>query len=66
MKKVSFNREIYSDNTIKQTMNIYHDYATMTVKFKDKQAEITFWKCKYNEIQTINEFENYMIGLENS
>jgi hypothetical protein len=66
MKKVSFNREIYSENTIKQTMKIYHDYATMTVKFNDKQAEITFWKCKYDETQTINEFENYMIGLENS
>lgn len=26
----------------------------------------TFWKCKYGEDVTIKEFENYMIGIENS
>lgn len=66
MKEVNIKREIYSDDTIKQTIKAYNNFASITVKFEDKQAEITFCKCKYDETQTINEFENYMIGLENS
>lgn len=66
MRKVNVKREIYSDDTIKQTIEAYNAFADITVKFEDEQAEITFCKCKYDELQTINEFENYMIGLENS
>ncbi len=38
----------------------------MTVKYTQNNAVITFLKCKYDENLTIKEFENYMIGLENS
>lgn len=66
MKKLNVNREIYSDDTINQTLKVYSNLAVTTVEFIDNQAEITFLKCKYDETRTINEFENYMIGLENS
>lgn len=66
MKKVIFNRKIYSDATIEHTMKIYKSHAVTTVKYKKNDAIVTFWKCKYEEEQTIKEFENYMIGVENS
>lgn len=47
-------------------MSVYQSCAVTTVKFKSDYAVVAFWKCKYNEEQTIREFENYMIGIENS
>lgn len=47
-------------------MSVYESYAVITVKFKDDYATLTFENCKYDEEQTIKEFENYMIGIENS
>lgn len=66
MKKVKFNRSIFSDKTITKTMMVYKNHAITTVKFDEDYAVVTFWKCKYSEGQTIKEFENYMIGIENS
>lgn len=66
MKKVRINRSVYSDDTIEETMLVYKNHAVTTVKYKRDYAIITFWKCKYDEEQTIKEFENYMIGVENS
>lgn len=47
-------------------MMVYKNHAVTTVQYKRDYAIITFWKCKYDEEQTIKEFENYMIGVENS
>lgn len=66
MKKVKINRNIYSEHTIEKAMEIYKNHAVTTLRYKGDYATITFWKCKYDEDQTIKEFENYMIGLENS
>lgn len=66
MKEIRINREIYSDNAIKSTMAAYKNHAVTTVQYKCDYAVVTFWKCKYDEEQTIKEFENYMIGVENS
>lgn len=66
MKKLRINRSIYSDESIAITLKAYQGYAVATVKYKKDYAIVTFWKCKYDEEQTIKEFENYMIGVENS
>lgn len=66
MKKIKINRSIYSDDTINATMKAYQNHAVTSVKLKGAYAFLTFWKCKHDEEQTIKEFENYMIGLENS
>ena len=66
MKKLRINRSIYSDDTIEKTLLVYKNYAVTTVHYKRDYAIITFWKCKYDEDQTMKEFENYMIGVENS
>ena len=66
MKKLKVNRSVYSDETINRTMMVYKNNAIATVSFKNDYAIITFWKCKYDEELTVKEFENYMIGVENS
>ena len=66
MKKLKVNRSVYSDKTINRTMRVYKSHAITTVSFKYEYAIITFWKCKYDEELTVKEFENYMIGVENS
>lgn len=66
MKKIRINRSVFSDDTIEKTMMVYKNHAVTTVQYKRDYVIVTFWKCKYDEEQTIKEFENYMIGVENS
>ena len=66
MKKVKINRSVYSDETIKTTIQAYQHHAVISAKIKGEHTVLTFWKCRYDEDQTIKEFENYMIGIENS
>ena len=46
-------------------MNAYTDYAKMTLLENDRTWTLDFDECKYDEMRTIKEFENYLIGLEN-
>ena len=66
MKRVRIDRSIYSDDTIEKTRQVYKNYAITSLRYKRDYVEIIFWKCQYDEAQTIKEFENYMIGVENS
>ena len=66
MKKLIINRSVYSNKSIEKTRLAYKNHAVTTLQYKDKYAIITFWKCKYDEELTMKEFENYMIGVENS
>ena len=66
MKKIKISRAIYSDKTIESTAKIYQSYADITINYTKEYAVLIFSECKYNESQTIKEFENYMIGTENS
>lgn len=66
MKKLKFNRSVYSDETIEKARVAYKNHALTVVTYKQQYAIVTFIKCKYDENQTVKEFENYMIGVENS
>lgn len=66
MKKLKVNRSIYSDKSIEETMRIYKNHAVTTISYDNNYATVTFRNCKYDESQTLKEFENYMIGVENS
>ena len=66
MNKIKFNKGIYSEETVRKTIKVYKDLALITANFQEDYIIVTFWKCKYNQMQTIHEFENYMIGIENS
>lgn len=66
MKKITVNLEIYSEKTIQKAIQDYHSLAKISVKHRKERATITFWHCKYDENKTVKEFENYLIGIENS
>ena len=65
MKKLKINRSVYSDESIEKTRTAFRDHAITLIAYKQQYAIVTFLKCKYDEAQTIKEFENYMIGAEN-
>lgn len=66
MRKIQVNSEIFSEETVKQALRDYGNIAKTTLKNERNYFIVTFWKCKFDEDQTLREFENYMIGLENS
>lgn len=66
MKKLRLNREIYSDQSIERTARAYRGYAVTTVSYDAHYITVTFQKCKYDAEQTVKEFENYLIGVENA
>ena len=66
MKKIRINKAIFSDEAIQITIKAYNGYANMSVESRDKYAIVTFQDCKYDEELTAKEFENYLIGIENS
>lgn len=66
MKKIQINKTIFSDEAIQITIKAYNGYANMSVESRDDYAIVTFQDCKYDEEQTVKEFENYLIGIENS
>lgn len=66
MIKLILCKEIYSRENILSTISAYRDYATIILNDVNDKYELIFRKCKYSKKITIKEFENYLIGLENS
>ena len=51
MKTLELSKEIYSLSSIEETIRYLW--------------KLVFRKCRYDELRTVYEFENYLIGLEN-
>lgn len=66
MKTLLINRSIYSDRSIRAALETYADYAAAAVEYTPQYAIVTFSECKFDQDQTVKEFENYMIGMENT
>lgn len=66
MIKLRLNKEIYSNENILKAVEAYESYAQMSIKEDVNHCILCFVDCKYDEVRTIKEFENYLIGLENS
>ncbi len=66
MIKLELNADIYSESNIKQTISVYKNYAVIKLKKRENRWVLTFRKCRYDEQLTVKEFENYLIGTENS
>lgn len=66
MKKIILNNDIFSYDSIDKAIQAYKKIALIRKKCDGNKVVLTFWKCKYDEELTIKEFENYLIGIENS
>lgn len=66
MKTVDLSLEIYSKENIELARTAYKNISKTVVAYKGNYAKLRFIFCKYTEEKTVKEFENYLIGLENS
>lgn len=66
MIRLSVNIDIYSIENISRATEAYKNLAKIKVSKDGNAMNIVFRKCKYDEERTVREFENYLIGLENS
>ncbi len=60
------NKSIFGRSSIEKAVNDYGDFANIAVSETDKYWILQFSDFKYDEEQTVMEFENYLIGLENA
>lgn len=58
--------EIFTIDNITYAKKAYVDFANINIKAENNYWLATFFDCKYDEIETVRAFENYLIGLENS
>lgn len=65
MVKLLLSAEIYSEKNIKETCDVYKDFARIKMKRKNNHIELIFNSCKYDQDITVKEFENYLINTEN-
>ncbi|MGF0019899.1 HxsD-like protein [Sporofaciens sp. SGI.106] len=66
MITLQLNSEIFSEKNIKYTQKVYSRLAKIRIEFSSNYWILQFSDCIYEERLTIKEFENYLIGLENS
>lgn len=66
MMELILNADVYSSKVIEAAILAYNSLATITVRQKDRQIQLVFDNCRFDPSITIKEFENYLIGLENS
>ncbi len=63
MKAIKLRTDIYSDCAIVQAVLAYRDIAAITISHQGAYAICEFENCAFNEDQTVQEFENYVIDL---
>ena len=66
MKTLKLSSDIFSLEKINIIRTMYSEYADITIENFDVYWKLSFTHCKYDELVTIQEFENYLIGMENS
>ena len=64
MNKLRLYTDIYSESSIKETCDVYKNYAKIKIKRKKSYVDLVFEMCKFEPDITIKEFENYLINVE--
>lgn len=66
MIKLELSRKIYSIYNLEKVVEIYKNIAKIEIVTESEKYILFFDNCKYNEQTTVYEFENYLIGMENT
>ena len=66
MKMLDLHLDIYSMESVIETVKVYSKIARIRIERKENYSQVIFEGCRYDEKRTSDEFENYLIGLENS
>ena len=63
MSKLELSKEIYKYSDLVNCCNAYLDFAKTDVRDDGEYWIVVFTDCKFDEIETLKEFENYLIEL---
>lgn len=66
MKIIEIHSEIYRYKSVMRAISAYNGLAKIKLVKNDNYYVLEFDQCKYDEDRTIKEFENYLIGVENT
>lgn len=66
MMNLSLKKEIYNYSRVLEATHAYVGIADIEIEEQNEYWKLIFDKCKYDERCTIKEFENYLIGVENT
>ena len=66
MSRVKINKNIFEKETVLRTIEEYSDIATININETDEYYDLNFDNCKYDQEETVKEFENYLIDLTNN
>ena len=59
--KLLLNKELYNSDAIMKTLKAFGTLADISLLETDKYYELIFCNCRVNPVQTIREFENYVL-----
>ena len=65
LMKMTIRNEIFSRETVDRALADYRSILKASVEYGEACSVITFGECRYDEVLTAYELENYMIGIEN-
>ena len=66
MRELKLNNEIFSMESIRAAKEAYLEIANITVLHGRRCTILFFTNCRHDVERTVKEFENYLIGIENS
>ena len=66
MIELNINASIYAKKNIDKVKQLYNDLAKIEEEQISDGICLKFYECALDEKTTVMEFENYLIGLENS
>lgn len=59
--KLLLNKELYDNDAVMKTMKAFGSLAEINLSETDKYYELIFCNCRVNSVQTMREFENYVL-----
>lgn len=63
MSRITFAKELFCLENINVCCNDFKDYAVCIVSDIDNSYVVELSECRFDESETIKEFENYLIEL---
>ena len=59
------NKNLYGKKSIQEARKAYGELADIQLDSRNEYWVCSFFQCVYGEERTMQEFENYLIGLTN-
>lgn len=64
MSELCISKRIYSEYSLRQAIRAYSSFAAISFEEQADYWSLHFSNCVYDASVTVQEFENYIIGVE--